>query len=125
MKIKVADLYDLSLGLNDLADKELPISISLKIEQNQKKVNEELVSTDKIRQKIINKYKDNDVKVENGTKIKEGKVDVFQKEVQELMDQDVELDLKKIDLKDLGEISIKPRSLTFLNTILKTDSAKK
>lgn len=125
MKIKVADLYDLSLGLNDLADKELPISTSLKIEQNQKKVSEELVSTDKIRQKIINKYKDNDVEVENGTKIKEGKVDIFQKEVQELMDQDVELDLKKIDLKDLGNISIKPRSLTFLNTILKTDSAKK
>lgn len=124
MKIKVADLYDLSLGLNDLADKELPISTSLKIEQNQKKVNEELVSTDKIRQKIVNKYKDDSVKVENGVKIKDDKLDIFQDEVQELMDQDVELDLKKIDLKDLGEISIKPRSITFLKTILKTDNAE-
>ena len=124
MKIKVADLYDLSLGLNDLADKELPISTSLKIEQNQKRVSEELVSTDKIRQKLIEKYKDNDVKVENGVKIKDDKLDIFQEEVQELMNQDVELDLKKIDLKDLGEISIKPRSLTFLKTILKTDNAE-
>jgi len=124
LKIKVADLYDLSLGLNDLADKELPISTSLKIEQNQKRVSEELVSTDKIRQKLIEKYKDNDVKVENGVKIKDDKLDIFQEEVQELMDQDVELDLKKIDLKDLGEISIKPRSLTFLKTILKTDNAE-
>lgn len=34
MKVKVDELYDLSLGLADLSDKELPIATSLKIQHN-------------------------------------------------------------------------------------------
>ena len=119
MKIKVADLYDLSLGLNDLAGKELPISTSLKVEQNQKNVSEELVASDKVRQKIIESHKTKDL-VESIHDID----DEGQKKIDELMKQDVELNLKTIDIKELGKISIKPRTLTFLKTILKQENAE-
>lgn len=119
MKLKVNDLYDLSLGLDDLADKELGISTALKVQRNQKNVSEELIPTNKIREKIIDKYKDDKVRVANGgVKIKDHKWDIYNKEINELMDQDVELKLEKINIKDLGDISIKPRALTFLSSML-------
>lgn len=126
MKIKVGDLYDLSLGLADLADKDLEIRTSLKVEKNQRNVSEELLSTDKIRQKIIEKYKDKKVKLERGVKIKTEKWDVYNKEVDELMAQDVNVSLQKIKLNELDGIRIKPQSLRFLGTILdKEENAKK
>lgn len=119
MKLKVGDLYDLSLGLNDLSDKELPIATSLKIEQNHQTVSKELVSTDKVRQKLIEKYKDYDLD-DGGVQLKKDKIDIYHKELNELMEQDVEIELKEINLTELEEISIKPRTLTLLNAILNT-----
>lgn len=42
MKIKLSNLYDLSLGLNDLADKELPIALAFKVQRLQKVVSGEV-----------------------------------------------------------------------------------
>lgn len=122
--MKVNDLYNLSIGLGDLAEKELNISTSLKLERNQKKVSEELVSTDKVRQKIIEKYKDENAKVKNGVMIKEEHRETYQKEVDELLGQDVDSDLKleKIKIEDLGNITIKPRTLTLIESMLKENA---
>jgi|SRR5690625_11116 len=119
MKIKVSDLYNLSLGLNDLADKELPISTSLKVQRNQKNVSEELVSSDKVRQKIIKehqkeKFDDGSVKL----------TDEGIKKIDELMQQDVDVDLQEIKINELEDISIKPSSLNLLNKILKDENAE-
>ena len=113
MKIKVSDLYDLSLGLADLAEKELPISTSLTIQRNQKKISEELISSDKVRQTIIEEHTEK--KLDEGVvKLdKEG-----QKKMHELMIQDIELDLQKINIKSLQNITVKPKTLTLLNKIL-------
>lgn len=116
------DLYNLSIGLSDLAEKEFSIGTSLKLERNQKNVSEELISTDKVRQKIIEKYKDKDVKVENGVMIKDEHRDTYQKEVDELMEQDVKLKLEEININDLGNISIKPRTLMLIKKMLKQEN---
>lgn len=120
--MKVNDLYNLSIGLADLAEKELNISTSLKIERNQKNVSEELISTDKVRQKIIGKYKDPDAKVENGVMIKEEHRETYQKEVEELLEQDVDLELEKVKVDDLGNITIKPRTLMLIKEMIKEDA---
>ena len=119
MKIKVADLYDLSLGLADLADKELAIKVSYKIHRNQQIVAEELQSSERVRQKIINKYKEKEV--EGGIKIKEGKLNAFHNEMEELMKQEIEVKLHEIKLDELKNISIKAKTLNLLKTILNAE----
>lgn len=119
MKIKVADLYNLSLGLADLADKELPISISLKIQRNQKAVSEELISSDKVRQKIIKEHTEK--------KLDDGLVKLTPKGIEkmdELMEQEIEIELQDISLEELEGISIKPKTLTQLKTILNENGAE-
>lgn len=119
MKIKVADLYDLSLGLADISDKELPIATSLKIHRNQQAVSENLISIEKLRQKIIDKYKEKEV--EGGIKIKEGKLNDFHNEMDELMKQEIEVKLHEIKLDEIKNISIKAKTLNMLKTILNAE----
>lgn len=123
MEILVEDLYDLSLGLSDLAEKELQISTALKIEQNHQNVSKELVSTDKIRKKLIDKYKDYDLD-DGGVQLKKDKINDYHKELDELMKEKVEINLKEINLDELEGIKIKPRSIKFLNKILIQDNAE-
>src|SRR5690625_3425427 len=102
MKLKVADLYDLSLGLNELSQKELPISLSFKIQRAQKVVSDELIASNKIRQQLVGKYKEKELK--NGdVQIKKDKLGTFNNEMKELMSQEVDVEIEKIKIKDLED----------------------
>lgn len=122
MKIKVGDLYNLSLGLNDLSSKELPIALAFKIQRAQKVVSEELIASDKVRQKLIEKYKEKEL--DNGdVQIKKDKLAEFNAKINELMEQEIELNIDKININDLEKAvkKVKPQTLMQLETILKAD----
>lgn len=122
MKIKVADLYNLSLGLNELSRKELPIALAFKIQRAQKKVSEELIASDKVRQSLIEKYKEKEL--DNGNvQIKKDKLNEFNEKINELMAQEIDLDIEKINIDDLEKTveKIKPQTLMQLETILKAE----
>ena len=122
MKIKVADLYNLSLGLNELSKKELPIALAFKIQRAQKKVSEELIASDKVRQSLIEKYKEKEL--ENGVvQIKKDKLNEFNDKINELMAQEIDLDIEKINIDDLEKSveKVKPQTLMQLETILNAE----
>lgn len=104
MKITVKDLYELANGLGDLADKELPVGVSFKLSRNDSKVSGELKTVEEQRQKILEKDKEKQ-----------------EDEFGELLKQEVEIDLQTIKLEDIGNASIKPRTLTLINKIIKED----
>lgn len=116
--MKIQDIYNLAEGLSDLSNKELPISIALKVQRSHTKVVDEVKNADVLRKKLIEKYKESDN--DDGTvKIKTNKIEVFQKELDELMEQEVDIKLDDIDVSQLEDISIKPRTLSLISTILK------
>ncbi|MFA1820546.1 hypothetical protein ACDX78_10245 [Virgibacillus oceani] len=118
MKLAVKDLYDLKAGLNDILDKELPTSVAFSIQQSFKKVGDELEPSNEVRKKVTEKYKEH---ITNDGRIPdEKKRESFKKEMNELLEQEVEINLKKLNLSDLGE-EIKPRTLGLLQTILKEE----
>ncbi|WP_461183774.1 hypothetical protein, partial [Virgibacillus kimchii] len=94
MKLTVRKLYDLKAGLTDLLDKELPTSVAFSIQQNFKKVGDELKPSDEVRRKITEKYKDHIT--EDGRIPDVKKREAFKKEIDELMEQEVKIDLKKL-----------------------------
>lgn len=117
MKLKAFQLYELDEGLADLGDKELPISTSLKIQRTHKAVKNELDPINKVRQKIVNKYKDK-VLENGGVKIKQDKIEICRKELDELMNQEVELKVSKVNVKELENISVKPKTLGMIGGLL-------
>lgn len=120
MNLTVQDIYNLNEGLIVVNEKDLPIKVALKLQRNSLKVNEEYNVASGIRRKIIDKYKDK--KLDNGNvKIKKDKIEVYNKEIKELMEQDVKIELEKINPSDLGE-TIKPRTLILIDKILKKAS---
>lgn len=117
--LTVKDVYDLQEGLHQLNEKELPISVALKVQRNAMKVDSEYKIANDLRRKIIEKYKDK--QLENGNvQIKKEKLDDFNKEIDELMQQEVKLDLEKVDPSELGE-TIKPRILIQISKMLNVE----
>lgn len=119
MKLTFRTLYDLSSGLNKLLDKELPIKVALFVQQNYKKVDDELKPSDEVRKNLIDKYKEKD-NGDGSFNIKKDKFDVFKKEMKELMEQEVDVELKLIQVTDLGDF-IEPRTLGLLEPIIKEE----
>lgn len=119
MKIKVNDLYNLATGFQDLVNKELPIKMALDIQRNAKKINDELSACDKLREKIANKYKEK--KLDDGSfKIKKEKFADYRKDIDELMQQDIEINLKKIKVNELSKNieTLKPKTLMLIESII-------
>lgn len=116
MKLTVQELYNLIDGLSSLLDKEIPTSVAFSVQRNFKRISEEVKASDEVRKKIVEKYKEKDN--EDGTiQLKKDKLKNYQKESDELMQQEVDIDLRVINLADLGE-SIKPRILGLLEPII-------
>ena len=118
MQLTVKDIYDLQEGLSELANKELPVAVAFKLQLNLRKVADEYQSAQKLRDKIVQKYKEKDL--ENGrVKLKKEKMDWYKKEIDELMDQEVKVNLQKIDINDLADIKVSAKTLSLTHKILK------
>ena len=121
MQIDVSDIFNLNEGLTTLSEKELPVGVAFNIQRTHRIIGEELKTAEETRTKLINRYKDKDL--ENGrVQLKENKLDEFSKELDELLKQEVKIDVEKINIKELENISVTPKTLGLLNTIL--DDAK-
>lgn len=121
MKLTVQDVYNLMEGLGSLAEKELSTKTAFRIQRNQKKVMDEFEIADKLRKKLIEKYKEKDL--DNGTvKLKEDKLHEFKKDYDELMEQEVDIKLSYIYLHELGD-TIQPKVLGQLDTIIREDES--
>jgi len=122
LKLKLGELNIVLESLNKLIDKEIPIKTSYKLSKLTKKIIDEYSIYEENRMKLINKYAEKDVdnniiinkKDNSTTMIGENKIN-FNKEFTELINIEMELEFEKIKLDDLGEISISPRNLLYLN----------
>jgi len=116
MKLKVQDLYNLNEGLKELLEKEIPTTSAFVVQRNYKKIAEELETSDKVRRQMVEKYKESDNK--DGTvQIKKDKVFIFNDEYKELMNQEIDVDLKQLDLSHLGD-TMKPKTIALLEKII-------
>jgi len=116
--VKIREVYNLYEGIKELIDKELPISTAYKIQKNFTKLEDEVKQAEVIRKKIIDKYKEGKEDENGNVDIKEDCVEYFNKEIEELFTQEVELELKKINVEELEGIKIKPLTLSRLDLII-------
>ncbi|MCD2137164.1 hypothetical protein [Salinicoccus halitifaciens] len=119
MELSIEKLYALVEGLNSLVEKELPISAAFSIQKNISIVTAELETSDKLRDKIIQKFA-SEIREDGSADIPHENLEEFRKEYDELMQHKVEIELTSIKHSQLGE-TITPLALGQLMPILVED----
>ncbi|WP_164670972.1 hypothetical protein [Virgibacillus doumboii] len=122
MQISVQNVFNLAEGLTSISEKELPIAVAFKLQRINRLVGNEYNTAQKTRSKLLEKYKEKDL--ENGkVKLKEEKLDDFNKEIDELMNQKVKIDIQKISIDELKStgVTVTPKTLGLLHAILKEE----
>src|SRR5699024_1718222 len=119
--MKVQNLYEMIQGLNDVIDKELPTKVAFDLQKNLRNIQHEAKPADELKKKLNEKFKDyiDECRIEN-----KEKREAYLKELEEISAQEVEVELIKVNLDDLGEF-IKPRTLYLIEPMIKIEGEEK
>lgn len=118
MELTVQDIYDLNDGLAVINQEDLPTKVAFKLQKITLELSKEYDAAQSVRQKIIKKYQEK--VLDNGNvRIKKDKLDVYRKEIKELMEQEVKVKLEKVGIDELELPTIKPNTLILLDKIIK------
>lgn len=124
MKLTNKKIANDSLILMEIARKELPIKVSYAIAKNIAKIEKELEIYNSERQKILDKYcvKDengkNKVDENNQLKIQEKYLKDWEKDIKELQNIDIEIDIHKFKLEELNEYKMTPSELIAIDYMI-------
>lgn len=110
-------------ALRGLSQKQLPIKVSYFVAKNISKIENELKVYEKERQKLLDKYAEKD---DNGNMVLEGNnikiedTDNWNKDIQELLDIEVDVKIHKLKRDDLlnANIDITPNELISIDYMI-------
>lgn len=106
MKITMMRILSIKEELSSLFMKDIPIKASWKISKFIRQIETEYNDFEKNRVKILDKYLDKPT-----GKVPDDKKELLEKDIDDLLDVEVELDVEPIDIKELGDIAVPPLAL--------------
>ncbi|WP_278682862.1 DUF1617 family protein [Paraclostridium bifermentans] len=126
MKLTNRQIVDDAIFLKELTQRQFPIKVSYAIAKNVSKIENELIVYNKEREKLLNKYAikgdDGNILIDenNKLKIKDEYIDDWNKDINELLDIEIEIDIHKFKLEDLinGADSISPADLMVIDYMI-------
>ena len=128
MKIKTGDLRNIGSGLMEILKIELPVKPSYWLARIANKIGSEQKAFETTRMNLVKKHakkdkkgnplviKDKDGKPTNNYDVPD--IEAFNKEFNELTEQEIEINIDPIKLDALGDIKIKPVILAKLGKII-------
>ena len=122
MQVKLFEIKGIEDGLKKIADTDLNVKVAYKIAKVLKKIAEESGTIEETRAKLVSKYgthiqKDGQPVCE----VDEDKKQDFFKEYGDLLNEEIELDIKPLSLSDLGDIKLSPVDMIKLEKIVKEE----
>ena len=109
--MKLKTILESKGSLQELIGQAMPINAAFKISKIQKELNSILELFDDRKRNLFNKYgKDNQITKENE--------EVYIKEYTILLEEELDLEIEKVSIDKLGDISIAPAHLTNLDWLL-------
>ena len=121
-KVTVERLFTSQQNLNEILHSNLKASVAYKLSRIAAKVSEEMKVFDEQRRKLVDKYGETDD--EGNTKVPESSREEFNKEINDMFAEEIDIDLSKISVEDLvdskgNEIDVKGSTLMNLDWLLK------
>lgn len=127
IKIKMSDLLNATETLQKLSQKELKARLALQISRLLKEGEREIQNFNEVRTNLINKYGEKD---ENGElvtdedkncKILNDQIEIFSKELNELVGMEIEINANKINIADLENMDFTPADMAVLEPFMELD----
>lgn len=126
MKLTIRKILNDTNSLVAISQKQLPVKVSYAIAKNIKKLENELKIYNEEREKLIDKYciKDDEGKnvidENNNLKIANEHLEAWNKEINELMDIEVDIDIHKFNLDSLmcGNYDMTPAELMIIDYMI-------
>jgi uncharacterized protein (DUF2344 family) len=120
--MKLKQLIDSNESLVYLSSQKLTATISYKVAMVIKNTKPSLEEFFKVRDEKVKEYGEEIIEKEKPTgryNIKEENKEKFQKEIEELLEQEVNLTIPELKIKDFDGLSLEPRYLVQLDWLIK------
>jgi len=101
MKIKVRKLVEMKPSLQKLITQDIPVKTAFKVGKTIKVLEKEYEVYEESKRKLFKKYGEENI--DGNLKIKEENIKVFNEDLEELMNIEVDIELQKIKIGELGE----------------------
>ncbi len=122
MKLTLGQIYNSVPSLISLKKQSLPISIAYSVNQLCKKVDEEIKALNEIKTQRLKQYFSEENEVPKNTDEKYIKfIEILNVELNELSLKESEIDVKKIKLNEVNNISLSPNDLQILDWLFTND----
>lgn len=122
MKLSNQKLIENIQKLSGVAQKQLPVKVSYAISKNISKIESELKTYDKERQKLIEKYAEKDEKgkaiADEKGQIKFKDKDGWDKDIKALLDIENEIEVHKFSINELNGFNISPVELQAIDYMI-------
>jgi uncharacterized protein (DUF2344 family) len=122
INMKLKQLIDSNESLVYLSSQKLTATISYKVAMVIKNTKPSLEEFFKVRDEKVKEYGEEIIEKEKPTgryNIKEENKEKFQKEIEELLEQEVNLTIPELKIKDFDGLSLEPRYLVQLDWLIK------
>lgn len=115
MKVKIREIFESSTILQKLTSASLPAKVSYNILRNARKIEQELVPFEKARIDLVRKYgKDEEGKVI----VTDESLPTFYDEIGELLEQEIEIDIRPIKIDDLSDLKFSAADLQLIDFMI-------
>lgn len=118
MNIKLEKIVLSKDTLVKVLNQDFPIVISYKLSKIVDKINKEIQIFEENRVKLVKKYGE---EVKEGFKVKEENIEVYAKELSELLDIEIQIEIPIITIKDLEGCKLSPLELIQLSWLIKEE----
>ena len=116
VKVKIKHIVENQIALAKVSNKTLPAVIAFRISKAMRKINDEMAVFEDFR---INLIKNNGTETSQGnwTVIPSKSVEVS-KQVDKLLDEEFEIDISPIDIKEFEKVEISPAELLAISFMI-------
>lgn len=116
MKITNRMLVESTPLIADVSRKQLPVKVSYTISRNMDKIDEALKPYNTERRKLLEKYGEKDktgklAEKDNTIQLDKSRIGDFKKDIDTLLDIEINLDIRKFKLADIGDVNFSAAEL--------------
>ena len=122
MKFNLAEIRWMQKGLSVLIQKQLPIRVSYKLSKLSNFCNTEMAAVEQARVELVKRFASPEKSRDGELRVSEENEEVFRKEFETLLLEEVEVEFEPIKLSDLSEeIKMSPVEMASLSKVIVSD----